>query len=677
MIVYKSNGQVIGDGVRVTRVSNGGQKLEVMTDTKAETYSEVVLKDDAPADPIDPDPVGGGDDTLTGPVDTLPGGGGSDTVSGGGGGQPPASGAFDLFVAAWGNDASPGTAAQPYATVARANMAAKAGDSIGIAAGLWEGRIDGKAGVSYGGWGGVATFTGGVALTGGVPCDASDAADLGGVRPDVLKFTGIPLSAFPSSDPRAAIPTEGGAPLALASLKAPNPKHPLSEVYPDDMLDGVPILTGTTVKGFSHPALVGVPSSQVMQARVEFIGNPNQNYQSAVAAHDPASGTISLAGGAQYENSAIRDKFALINFLPALAPGAWGYKITGTTATIYICPRGTGALRRAAFGNVIRSAGAGCAFRNIHVTHCADFGPKQNKMNPVVITHADCVVEDMAVTVCARGTIKGYGAIYWTGARPTLRRVRVEHARRTYGFFIHGTSPMSVAEPLIEDVTMRDVDGSPIQMFGTTAAVVGFADFEECGMEAHGNAINSYEGCGPVLFFGLRMRRVYGYITMQESGPHSFVASRIQVSNRGGTASGRAIVDQNRQPIPALPSYKGYMVQTTVFPHMPDAAKNNALGLGRKGLPLTYEVWDSVYHGAVASEPATGGNNVTTNGAAIVAGDRPMTLAQAYKDTADFALNDLGPGGDRSHVLAALQATFPRFTRWHEGIDWRNTRVGT
>ena len=61
-VVYKSNKAKIGDGLRITRVSDGGQKLEVLTDAKAGTYSEVILVADGvappppPPGPIDPPP---------------------------------------------------------------------------------------------------------------------------------------------------------------------------------------------------------------------------------------------------------------------------------------------------------------------------------------------------------------------------------------------------------------------------------------------------------------------------------------------------------------------------------------------------------------------------------------------------------------------------------------------
>ncbi len=60
-IVYDSNGQPAGDGVRVTRISEGGQKFEVLVDAKAERYATLRLMGDAaipvPAPVPAPEPI--------------------------------------------------------------------------------------------------------------------------------------------------------------------------------------------------------------------------------------------------------------------------------------------------------------------------------------------------------------------------------------------------------------------------------------------------------------------------------------------------------------------------------------------------------------------------------------------------------------------------------------------
>lgn len=52
-IVFESNKATVGDGVRVTRVTDGGQTLEVMVDTKAERFSRIILVDDESKRTID------------------------------------------------------------------------------------------------------------------------------------------------------------------------------------------------------------------------------------------------------------------------------------------------------------------------------------------------------------------------------------------------------------------------------------------------------------------------------------------------------------------------------------------------------------------------------------------------------------------------------------------------
>lgn len=66
-IVYASNGSVIGDGVRITRVSNDGQTLEVMVDEKTERYSKIILI----ADKVQPEPEPDPDDEVPEPDPQL------------------------------------------------------------------------------------------------------------------------------------------------------------------------------------------------------------------------------------------------------------------------------------------------------------------------------------------------------------------------------------------------------------------------------------------------------------------------------------------------------------------------------------------------------------------------------------------------------------------------------
>ena len=52
-VAYESNGSPVGDGVRVTRVADGGQTLEVMVDPKTERFSRIILVNDEDQRTID------------------------------------------------------------------------------------------------------------------------------------------------------------------------------------------------------------------------------------------------------------------------------------------------------------------------------------------------------------------------------------------------------------------------------------------------------------------------------------------------------------------------------------------------------------------------------------------------------------------------------------------------
>jgi hypothetical protein len=54
MIVYASNKRPAGDGTRVTRISGGGQKIEVLVDPKdlIGGWSELILVPDANTPPV-------------------------------------------------------------------------------------------------------------------------------------------------------------------------------------------------------------------------------------------------------------------------------------------------------------------------------------------------------------------------------------------------------------------------------------------------------------------------------------------------------------------------------------------------------------------------------------------------------------------------------------------------
>jgi hypothetical protein len=705
--VYASNGAGIGDRLTIARVSNGGAKFEILVDPKTERFVEVILKGSVEAQPDDDDEPApedddlppldddlGGEDEQVPPQDdqadteTPPAGeAGEQPGDTGGGASPPPPPvvppvtAPSIFVAPWGDDANPGTAEAPLRTV----RTPLPGQSIGIAPGVYEvSPMTLPAGSTLQGWGGIPELTGGRAVT-GVPCTAVDAAEVGAIWPDVWKYR-VPLSMLPGGQARSALPSEDGRPLSPAMTRVANPKHPKSEVYVKDWLSGTPVLNGTTIAGYRNPVFASLTHAQVMACTVEFIGSPNQNYQTQVAAFDGT--TVTLANqGVVYENSDLKDRFALSNCLPLMERGGWGYRVSGSDAILYVRhhdPANPGFVRVASIGSAIRTGGANVTIRNLKITQTCDVGLKTNGQYPVVATHDDFTAIGVTVENVGRGTSKDYGAFYIKDCkRPTLLDCHVKSARKMFGLLLHGTAPGRVGQPLVEGCTLTDVDNSPIRVFGTDRAIIAFTDWAGCGLEAHSNQVNFYEGCTEALIWDCRSGDTGGYMTWQESLAPCVVLSRIRVSNKSGVAAGRAFADQNRNPLPAASS-KGYILSSVFEPNWPDRAKPNSIVIGKDALPVDWEVYDTIYHGAYGSSKLRnmGAGNVSTNKNPLLPGDRQMTPEEVYADPANhnFTLKPIGTGGDRRAQIAQLQAMFPRFTNWNQSrngtIDWANAPLG-
>jgi len=264
----------------------------------------------------------------------------------------------DLFVdQATGSDANPGTLGSPKLTISGAMSIATAGQVIRVKAGTY------RETVSFAGKGGsvgdrttvarygtdVVKVTAANALTGWTQCGAGDAtvlgAVLGVVSSPVYKKT-IAKSTIASSNPRAAFPFENGVKLNACMARSPNPLYPESEGVTEEWLTATTTVTsGGLITGYRLSSLTSLyTTAQIQNADVVFYGVPNLNYRTKVssfgAGTDAVANTINLTDDTRtYAATANKDKFALINILPALKAGEWGFTDDdATNCTIYIYP---------------------------------------------------------------------------------------------------------------------------------------------------------------------------------------------------------------------------------------------------------------------------------------------------------------------------------------------------
>lgn len=721
MIRYKSNKRPIGDGVRITRVSGGGQRLEVMTDPLAETYSEIELVADAPApDPV-PDPTPQPDpDPSPAPSPTpvpvpVPA-------------PQPAAGSVRA-LAGWKPDRDDGTdcdiliepggpvpswaAAEP---LVRARLSAGQDALVRARAGIYRETITmrgmGAAGgrVTLAGYGTEKPeFTGFEPMTGWRPCDAGDALVPAAIRGEVWRTT-LPTSALPPGGLAALFLREADSGVCIpAILRGPNPSQPNRTAATGDWLVSTgPVVSGGKIVGHAHPSLIGADPAAVIASEVLFHANPNVNVRSGIKSFDPATGTVMFTNtGADYETNANRDRFALVNYLPAIQPGQYASAASGGTLTIWFRPRRPGVPQAeySARGKVVDMAGAShVTLRGLALTGASSAGGSTDGNYAIGIeTTGDesaITVENCLIAQTYRAG-RDYASIWMrTVDHAVIRECTISDSVNQFGVFVQGTDPSDPClYPLIDRVLFENMDNSPVRIYGCKAPAVVRCATVNCGHTAHANIISFYEGTSDPLVLACDFRGAAGYITPQEAGGFSVALSLVTTNE--GQAGGRAIVDQDRRDPGGkfTPSGHGYVLSCDLAPSPTVLHMSNALSLGVASRPEnSYEVRACAIHGAdpIARDAnkrarvTAWSHNVLTAGQSLDPSDVHLSLHEVWTDAASGDLRrpstsplHVLPRPDLTAQIADLIARHPQVPAdaWGadlngDPVDWSRAPIG-
>ncbi len=237
--------------------------------------------------------------------------------------------------------------ATAFRTLGEAVAAARGGDTIRVAGGIYRETLDlsGLSGASPSARTRVLgdpddwfVISGGAPLGGLTRCTAADAADVGPNHARMFKAT-IAKSALPNADPLSANLCEAGEQLPLCIERAdrtdtffitkPSYFHTADSVT----------LSGANVTGFRNTAVTApYTKAQLDRSTIHFVREPNVAASSPVN-FDGSTGVLGVTGTHEYENSTVKDNFALFNLLPAMRQGEWGFIESGSDVTIYVWPR--------------------------------------------------------------------------------------------------------------------------------------------------------------------------------------------------------------------------------------------------------------------------------------------------------------------------------------------------
>lgn len=505
-----------------------------------------------------------------------------------------------LYVASDGNDAAPGSEEEPLRTIQRGVnlLAALPGGSLAIRQGTYremiildalQGRPDARYRIHRYGRERVQ-ITAAEVLTGWQPCPALDAAELGIPSAEGVFVARLEVSQLEHGAPFALNLHEAGKWLSIATDRA-DPSNPARvgdyrTYHPAEFL----LDAEDKITAIRDPRLIGTPEAQMRQVKALIYHEPNLVSGDRIASFDSETGTIFLAlpsKRVQRTASKLVMLYALQNMASVLQEQTWIVRHTPEDElAIYLRPTNP--------ENLID--GIEISLRPT----CIDFGQARSvellgleviraageqRLDGICIRRTlegDGARQDLRIVHCRVGENfsaagRGYAALYLRGAvGVTIHNASIGPSRNSFGLFL-----LDCREADLRFLHISDVSNSPARFFTLQNSVLAFSLFEDSGYDAHANKFNFYEGSDAVLVYGVRTRRVGGYVTYQEASRIHFGFCEFDCSVG---SQNRALVSQNRRP---------------------DAGQGGADGSGDPVAGSTFYYWNnSLLADAKAPDPA-------------------------------------------------------------------------
>ncbi len=474
-----------------------------------------------------------------------------------------------------------------------------------------------------------------------------------------------------------------------------------------------PLGGAATTNGNEYVAILGYQDASVTslytQAQIEnadvfFHRFPNTNARTKVASFDTGTGTIYLTDQkGEYENNSYKDNYMLINLLPAIRQGQWGFTDDNATdCTLYVWPSnpanmtsGIEITERGACitadtvshieirGLILERASAHPGGTSSDGNYAFNAGGVSKRSNVVI---DNCLIRD------TYRSERDYAPI-WIGNVDDWRilNTTVQDAYNQFGIFCQGQAWDSggmATGGWADRVLIQRVDNSPFRIYGNTKGAVTNSLARNAGVAAHANKGNNYSDCHQFLWLNWDTRGCSGYQTWQRASSIALVNCDIPVSFGG--SDGRAIVDQNSTGTNLSPATEqgingdSYILNCITEPYVEAvaAARTNALTIAQVlDTAVLYTVKNCVLHGASTVNPAllkANGwkNNVLTAGSTLDASDTTATIASVY---ADYVTGDTSvlpgsptvalPGADVSAEIAIIKSWVPQVPATHFDTD--------
>lgn len=549
-------------------------------------------------------------------------------------------------------------------------------------------------------------WTNGNLVTGWTQCTIADEPVVGANWASIYKVT-VANSSFVSGDPIEANIFENDVQLEIVvdweGLNLGD-KFFIQNVNDHFSADSPPALDGSNnILSYDSTAVTTAYTVDQLLNSV-LIGHKTGNAAFSSDIASVSGTTIVLADQTNVygTNPDKRDRFALVNILPAMAQGNWGYVDNGdTTSTLYIWPNDTANLT----SGIEVCARATC----ITATNRSFWNVKGIQFQQAARADGSSIVGWIFQSATAFSShsdvehCRFYGASFARPSAVNKSPVRfqfhsnlkfqfntIENVQGGWGMFCFGQGQSSPNEATtvfgLNNVIRRNIikrtSRTPMWFAGQRLLVVAHNRMEETGFAAHGNKGNLYQQTQDALVFGNVYVNTDGYFGWQTASGLHFLFNHIPATREATSTSSRALVDQQSSTLPPSewnPAFDGecLILNNTFWPQPVgyDGTATNGVAFGSVHATVTGVMKNNIYHGinVTSARVTTSSNNWNTaSDGAYTVDDVAMSGAANYTapSAGDFTILPAAPirsevGDSIATEIAALQSTFGAlFSDW-------------
>jgi hypothetical protein len=557
-------------------------------------------------------------------------------------------------------------------------------------------------------------ISGANSLTGWAACVSGDSSVVGSNWANIYKVT-VTTTDYPAPDYHWTLMAENGSALDLCALRKTgrtvpdffldNNDQTISEADEVDLTFG--LRSGTWYDTITHPSLLGsYTDSQLEQSVGAMYSYPNFVYFQKVTS--VASQVLQLeTQNYRPNNAGVDGAYALLNVLPAMAAGQWGYRDNGDGTTTFYCWPNDSANLTANMELAVRT-------RGLRIYHSLSNTPfEMENINFEMFAGTDSSgecgfsLDGVAALTGNTATIKECKFSLSGGDKMTqykFQRQAITTENCTYqdiiGFGLQTSQKTDGTEPnvgsRIRNCLAKDTSQAGFRLFGQQQFVMTDVRALRTSAGGHANMINFYEGCDQCVVvnfqsgFTVSDITYTGYATIQDSSRIYFLHSVFSPAE-----DGRGYVDQTNETTPNQPTADigGGIINCWV----PDVQTRRGPTAGTNGITVgkagAWDIYNTIApniedNSLMGRGVLTRKGNVMTYTDAIVdPSETSTTVAALFEDAANYdwsaasgSILTTDTGEDCSSVITTLEGWFPSedFRRDALGNTWNpaSPRIG-